>query len=58
MSMFKIIEIYECDNCGIKETWDENWSAKFVCHEAWDEVLTVCCEQCAKELEERVEKGK
>jgi hypothetical protein len=58
MGFIKTVKIWKCDNCGKEESWTKTWMARVILHKSggpgpWDEELTVCCQQCANELDEK-----
>ena len=45
------INVWKCDNCGKEEQWGPNWRSKMILHKTWDEVIVVCSERCAKDID-------
>ena len=46
MSEVKPTRQYKCEVCGKVDKWSDSWRTKTIYHKKWDEILTVCSDEC------------
>jgi len=58
MSLEKEVKIWKCDNCGKTSRWTRKWRSKTIYHKKWDEIITVCSDECGIEFDMKPRKNK
>ena len=60
MGLIATKQIYQCDHCKKQGEWSDGWRHKTYLHMKglWDEVVTVCSEQCADAIDRKRAKGR
>ena len=52
MSEISQPRLWECDACGKREHWNDNWRSKLIHKRGlWDEEVVVCSEKCANDYD-------